>query len=308
LFQFVERILFRFDISSNNVSHMIPWIFLTFLVVISGVIAFSYIFARSALRVPRRPRENNPNTIMPLQPIEVQGQAGTLRGWFVSHGSKQPTILLTHGWGRNSAQMMPFAEFLFVKGYNLCLFDVRGHGNSDPHKDGLVIMPRFAEDIISMAKYCRTRADVDPARLGHLGHSMGAASSFFAERQGKLFRCMVASSGFADLRDLVRWMLRAARLPSFPFQSLILFFWRRTSHFTFDDLNPVSILPSLHLPVLIAHGDQDAVVPFSQFHKLKAHATNGNVHAVFVRGKGHSELYTDASYVSAVQEFFAKHL
>ncbi len=287
---------------------MLLWIILVSVFVIFAIIGFAYIFARSTLRVPRRPRENNPKTNLPLQPIEVQGQAGKLRGWFISHGSKKPAILLTHGWGRNAAQMIPFAEFLFAKGYNLCLFDVRGHGNSDPHKDGLVIMPRFAEDIISMAKYCCGRADVDPARLGHLGHSMGAASSFFAERQGKMFRCMVASSGFADLRDLIRWMLKAVHLPTFPFQKLITFFWQRTSHFTFDDLNPISILPSLHQPVLIAHGDKDAVVPFYQFEKLKAHARNGNVQAVFVPGKGHSELYTDANYVSAVQEFFAQYL
>jgi len=287
---------------------MFLWIILALVVAIFGIIGFSYIFARSTLRAPLRPRENNPKTGLPLQPIEVQGQAGILRGWFISHGSKKPAILLTHGWGRNAAQMIPFAEFLFAKGYNLCLYDVRGHGNSDPDKDGLVIMPRFAEDIISMAKYCCGRADVDPARLGHLGHSMGAASSFFAERRGKLFRCMIASSGFADLRDLMSWMLKTVRLPSFPFQKLIIFFWQRTSHYTFTDLNPVSILPSLHLPVLIAHGDKDVVVPFSQFDKLKAHATNGNVQAVFVSGKGHSELYTDAKYVSAVQEFFAKHL
>jgi pimeloyl-ACP methyl ester carboxylesterase len=287
---------------------MILWIVLAFVVISFGIISFSYIFARSTLRVPRHPRENHPKTNLPLQPIEVPGQAGMLRGWFISHGSKKPTILLTHGWGRSAAQMIPFAEFLFAKGYNLCLYDVRGHGNSDPDKDGLVIMPRFAEDMISMAKYCCGRRDVDATRLGHLGHSMGAASSFFAERQGKMFRCIVASSGFADLRDLVHWMLKSVRLPSFPFQKLILFFWRRTSRFALDELNPINILPTLHLPVLIAHGDKDAVVPFNQFEKLKAHATNGNVQAVFVPGKGHSELYTDVKYVSAVEEFFGLHL
>jgi len=279
-------------------------------VIITGIIFFAYIFARSSLRVPRRPREMNPTINLPLQPIEVQGHAGMLRGWFVAHpaSEKKPTILLTHGWGRNATLMFPFAEFLFEKGYNLCLFDVRGHGNSDPAQDGLVNMPRYAEDIVTMAGYCCDRSEVDPARLGHLGHSMGAASSFLAAYRGKMFRCMVASSGFADVRDLVRWMLKTAHLPLFPFQPLIEYFWKRTSPLRFEDINPINLLPHLKLPVLIAHGGRDVVVPVSQFDKLKAHATNGNVQSIFLADKNHSDLYTDASYVAAVQDFFAQHL
>jgi len=289
---------------------MIFWIALIILFCGAGSVAIAYFFSRASLKAPRRPRENGHQTHLPLQPIEVNGRAGMLRGWFVAQhtSEKRPTILLTHGWGRNATLMFPFAEFLFEKGYNLCLFDVRGHGNSDPDKDGLVNMPRYAEDIVTMAGYCCERTEVDPARLGHLGHSMGAASSFLAAYRGKMFRCMVASSGFADVRDLARWMLKAAHLPLFPFQRLIEFFWRRTSPLRFEDINPISLLPHLKLPVLIAHGGRDVVVPVSQFDKLKAHATNGNLQSIFLADKNHSDLYTDASYVAAVQDFFAQHL
>jgi pimeloyl-ACP methyl ester carboxylesterase len=289
---------------------MMLWISLIAIVIVAAVVATSHVFARSSLKAPIRPREANHPTTLPLQPIEANGKAGKLRGWFISHdqAKKRPTILLTHGWGRNAAQMIPYAEFLFPKGYNLCLFDVRGHGNSDPDQDGLSTMLRYAEDIMSMADYCCERPDVDPARLGHLGHSMGAASSFYAASIGKQFRCIIASSGFADLRDLMRWMLRAAHLPAFPFQNLIQHFWQRMSRIAIDDINPVSILPRLTLPVFIAHGDRDVVVDPGQFHKLLSRAANGNVQSLLMPGKNHSDLHTDAQYVRVVQEFFAQHL
>jgi pimeloyl-ACP methyl ester carboxylesterase len=289
---------------------MFLWIAIVVAVLIAAIVGFSYWFAHSILRVPRQPREDNPETDLPLQLIEVQGQAGALRGWFISHSSneKRPAILLTHGWGRNAAQMLPYAEFLFGQGYNLCLFDVRGHGNSDRDKDGYMAMPRYAHDIITMARYCCERADVDAARLGHLGHSMGASSSFRAAHEGRLFRCMVASSGFADLRDLVRWVLRGMRLPSFPFQPLIQYFWRRILEVTVEEVNPIDLLPRLDLPIFVAHGDQDPIVPHQQLEKLLAHARNGNVKGLLLPGRRHSDLHADGAYVRAIQDFFAAHL
>lgn len=289
---------------------MLLWIVIATAALIAAVIVFSYFFARSILRVLRQQRQENPQTTLPLQPIVVQGEAGKLYGWFISHSAKEkrPTILLTHGWGRHAGQMLPYAEFLFGQGYNLCLFDVRGHGSSDRDKDGFVSMLRYAQDIITMAGYCSQRPDVDPTRLGHLGHSMGAASSFRAAHRSGLFRCMIASSGFADLRDLVSWMLQAMHLPSFPFQQLILHFWRRILRVSIEEINPIDLLPHLELPVLVAHGDDDPVVPHQQLDKLLAHARNGNVQGLLLPGRRHSDLYTAAEYVHAVRDFFATHL
>lgn len=289
---------------------MILWIAAAAALLAAAAVIVSYRFARSTLRVPRQPRDTHPQTTLPLQPIAVDGEAGKLYGWFVSHTAqgRRPTILLTHGWGRNAAQMLPHAEFLFGQGYHLCLFDVRGHGNSDADKDGVVSMLRFARDIITMARYCSSRPDVDPARLGHLGHSMGAASSFHAAHRSGLFRCMIASSGFADLRDLVRWILEAHHLPIFPLQQLILYFWRRTLRVSITEVNPIDLLPHLALPVLVVHGTDDPVVPPDQFDKLLAHAANGNGQGLLLSDRRHSDLHTAPEYVQAVQDFFARHL
>lgn len=289
---------------------MILWVAVAVACSAAAAVVFSYFFARSTLHVVRQPRQVDPETSLPLETIALDGEAGKLRGWFISHsaGERRPTILLTHGWGRNAAQMLPFAEFLFGRGYNLCLFDVRGHGNSDSDTDGLVSMSRFARDIVTMARYCAARADVDGQHLGHLGHSMGAASSFHAAKSCGLFRCLIASSGFADLRDLVKWVLKAHHLPAFPFQPLILRFWRHTLRAAITTVNPIDVLPHLVLPVLVAHGEGDPVVPADQFDKLLAHARNGNVEGLRLPGRRHADLHSDPEYVRTVQDFFARYL
>ncbi len=289
---------------------MLLWTALIAAVMMAAIIIFSYSFAHKTLRPPHQPRADRVDTTLPLQSFAVLGEAGKLHGWFISHSTKEkrPTILLTHGWGRHAGQMLPYADFLFHEGYNLCLFDVRGHGNSDRNRDGFVTIPRYGRDIITIAQYCMDRPEVDPARLGHLGHSMGAASSFYAAHHGRLFRCMVASSGFADLRDLVRWVLRQMRLPSFPFQNLIHHFWQRTLRVSLDEVNPIALLPHLDLPVLVAHGDKDPIVPPEQMRKLLAHARNGNVKGLMLSGRRHADLHADNQYVDTVRGFFAQHL
>jgi len=73
-------------------------------------------------------------------------------------------------------------------------------------------------------------------------------------------------------------------------------------------VNPIDLLPLLELPVLIAHGDEDAIVPHHQLRKLQAHGRNGNVQALLLPGRRHSDLHADPAYVRTVKEFFAKHL
>ncbi|MDZ7292618.1 MAG: alpha/beta fold hydrolase [candidate division KSB1 bacterium] len=273
------------------------------------VVAFiAYRFGDSLLKPPPSPRNEKPATPLPLTPVEFDGESGRLRGWLILQpgSEKRPAILLTHGWGRNAEQMLPYAEFLYQDGYHLCLFDVRNHGNSDV--DSYVSIFRYSNDIIAAARWLASRPEVDANRLGHLGHSMGAASSLRAARVSGLFRCLVFSSGFADLRDLTAWMLQARKLPVEPFSTLILKFWEHRLRISLAEVNPIANIAQLNIPVLLAHGEKDQIVPASQMSKLAAYAVNRNTQTLLVPGHQHSNLHGDPQYVKAVRDFFASYL
>ena len=56
----------------------------------------------------------------------------TLRGWYISAGdSNANTILVLHDWNESKILRLNFAKQMHDRGFNVCLVDMRAHGNSD---------------------------------------------------------------------------------------------------------------------------------------------------------------------------------
>lgn len=54
----------------------------------------------------------------------------TLRGWWIP-GNNHRTVIMIHGWTSNRGEPLSQSFYLHEAGYNLLLFDLRGHGTSD---------------------------------------------------------------------------------------------------------------------------------------------------------------------------------
>src|SRR5204863_345202 len=67
---------------------------------------------------------------------------------------------------------------LHDEGYHVLLFDLRNHGES-ARKVPITYGPNEALDYRGALAYVRSRADVDPARIGVLGCSMGANAALY---------------------------------------------------------------------------------------------------------------------------------
>ena len=113
-----------------------------------------------------------------------------LRGWFTpaQPGSDvpAPTVVFVHGWlwnrlGNESGlvpfidrdvDFLPASQALHEAGYNVLHFDLSNHGESGS-RFPITYGPWEARDYIGAVAYLRTRADVDPDRIGAVGTSMG---------------------------------------------------------------------------------------------------------------------------------------
>ena len=112
-----------------------------------------------------------------------------LKGWFVpadDTGKPAPTVLFVHGWlwnrMGNVAGRVPFADrdvdflpptkTLHDAGFNVLLFDLSNHGESD-RRLPMTFGPLEARDYVGAVRYLRTRPDVDGERIGAVGTSMG---------------------------------------------------------------------------------------------------------------------------------------
>jgi uncharacterized protein len=131
-----------------------------------------------------------------------------LSGWFIpAKAEKRPTIILLHGWpwnrlgnaaddalsdisGSAPVDFLRLAFTLHHAGYHLLMFDLRNHGESmtaAPVTFGLL----ESNDLLGALDYLSGRDDVDQARIGAMGFSMGANTVLYSLPYTKRIRAAV---------------------------------------------------------------------------------------------------------------------
>ena len=127
------------------------------------------------IAAPRVPETGEPEGL-PWQAVRIATLRGrSLFGWFIPAGEGAPALAIIHGWGGNAELMLPLAAPLHRAGYALLFFDARCHGRSDD--DSFASLPRFAEDLEHAVLWLKARPEVDPQRVGVVGHSVGAGAA-----------------------------------------------------------------------------------------------------------------------------------
>jgi pimeloyl-ACP methyl ester carboxylesterase len=159
----------------------------------------------------RQPLRGHPSDLgMPAEDVAFPSSDGTpLRGWFIRRagddGSPAPAIVFVHGWPWNRAgntaggtllpdrtvDFLAPAQALHHAGFHLLLFDLRNHGESGAALP-VTFGPHEARDVAGAAAFLRARPEVDPARIGLIGYSMGANAVLFGIPHCQPIRAAIA--------------------------------------------------------------------------------------------------------------------
>ena len=118
-----------------------------------------------------------------------------LQGWFVPSRNGATVIAFP---GRSGPQKQ--TRMLVRNGYGVLLFDRRGEGASegDPNTFGW----HGERDLYAAAAYLRSRPDVDPARIGGIGLSVGGEMLIRAAAGSSFFKAIVSEGASGQsLRD-----------------------------------------------------------------------------------------------------------
>lgn len=108
-----------------------------------------------------------------------------------------PTVYLVHGWGGRSEQLGAFVAPLVAAGHRVVAFDAPAHGASGPGRFGTsTTIPEFAA-----ALHAAVQAHGRPHAV--IAHSMGAAASAFALREGVRPDRLVLLAPPANLRTML---------------------------------------------------------------------------------------------------------
>src|SRR3989440_267131 len=220
-------------------------------------------------------------------------------------GRSHATIILSHGYGDNQNQMLPWANFLNRAGYSVLTYDMRDRGRSGGDAVTLGALEQY--DLISAVNYLMSRRDVDKARIGALGVSLGGATTILAAAQDRRIKAVVDDSGFADAPTAIaNGFTYFIHLPAFPFAFITVKIAEWRAGVNVDAVRPVDTIGRISpRPIFIINGLADkAVLPVNSQRNCVAAKEPKQIW--WVRGAGHAEsrVVAGSLYVRRVVAFF----
>ena len=204
--------------------------------------------------------------------VTIPSRTGvTLAGRFFP-GCSRATIILSHGYGDNQDQMPPWAAFLHRAGYSLFTYDMRSRGASGG--DAITLGALEQQDLLSVIDYIAARPDVDPARIGALGVSLGGATTILAAAQDRRVKAVVEDCAFTDASGVIDTAFEYfLHLPAFPFAPIAVKISELRTGQRMSQVHPVAVVGQISpRPLFIIHGLADTVVPPANSERMYAAA------------------------------------
>jgi hypothetical protein len=201
-----------------------------------------------------------------------------LHAWWAPAAGDAPVLVWSHGNGGNIADRVDVLLALRERGVGVLAYDYRGYGKSEgrPTEAGVHRDARAA--------YESERArGTPPGRIVCFGESLGSAVTIGLAAERPCAGVVVVSP-FTTLAEV-------ARRHYGPLGAL--------AGSRFDALAQVS---RLTVPILVAHGDRDEIVPFDLGQRLFAAAPEPK-RFVRVPGAHHNDVFDSGALLDAITSF-----
>ena len=214
-----------------------------------------------------------------------------LAGWYVPGDPAAPAVVLAHGLGscKCEAAVLIAAGMLHRHGFNVLLFDLRNHGESDRDDGRAAMGNKEYQDVLGAWDWLRTAKGFAPERIGVYGPSLGAGTTMMAFGQEPRMAALFVDSPFFNLRQLIREELTRRGYPTFLDEPGI-FMARVVGQVNLDAHSPQdAITRDAGRPIFDVHGTSDQYIYIHHSRDLVqlAAQTGANVTAWFPDGIEH---------------------
>jgi pimeloyl-ACP methyl ester carboxylesterase len=222
----------------------------------------------------RQALDANPGTLgLKYQDIVFKSRVDglTLQGWLIPAVGSRKTVIFAHGYGENrlnnGVPILPIAKHLADTGYNVLMFDFRGHGESEGN---LTSVGQYeVRDLLGAIDYVAAQPGLNE-QIILFGFSMGASTAIMAASREPAVAAVIADSPFADLKAYLGENLSVwSGLPAFPFSRAFFIVTPLITGLKPGSVSPQGEIPLMNgRPLLLIHGDQDVDIPIANSESL----------------------------------------
>ncbi len=275
----------------------------------------SYVIAAGVSGAERKPLEDRPEAHgLAYEDVAFSSRKGdvTLRGWYMTPRDGAPTLIFVHGitGNRTSDKAVDLAARLGMEGYNVLMFDLRGHGESGGKRISGGYFER--QDVLGAFDFLVARG-VSPERIGVVGFSMGAGTAILAAAEEQGIWALVADSPYAHISDLLAFeVARKTVLPRWLVPAFVpgAKLWADVLYgIKIGELVPEDAAARIGYPILVIHGTADTRIPYE--HGVRVHrASRPGSELWLVPDVDHVDAFTTypEEYVRRVEAYFGERL
>ena len=211
-------------------------------------------------------------------------------------------VIISHGYTDNRFGSLKYAGIYLEQGFNVIVYDLRGHGLNEPTY--CTYSARERKDLMAIIRDSRERY-VHPAVLGLHGESLGAATSVAVLEEKPPVDFVVADCGFADILTVLKGGAKGMHVPPFMIDIASVFAKIRYGY-SFNDMRPIDSLADNRIPILFIHGAEDSFI-LPEHSERMSRTTKGYSELRLISGAPHaaSVLTAPDLYKKYVADFIA---
>jgi pimeloyl-ACP methyl ester carboxylesterase len=240
----------------------------------------------------------------PKQEVKIRSPWGYyLAATYFPLPDAKRTLIFAHGHGYSRFGGIKIVPFFHRLGFNVLLFDQRGHGLSGGNTCTYGYYERH--DMKALTTWAFTQLGPDGV-VGTMGESLGAATCLLHAAIDPRVAFVIADSPYARLEDVFKQRLREDyRLPEIPFYHTTTWLCRLIAGFTPRQVAPIEVISSLQTPVLIIHGSADSLIPVEAAQEFQRAAPEGKCVLYIAEGAEHVGAYdlNPAAYFDQITAF-----
>ncbi len=248
---------------------------------LAALVLLDRIANRVVRPVPRVPAITVPDVGMRYEDLVISSSAHALHAWLLQPDGqpRHPLLIMTHGWGASYGTVLPLAQPLVDAGYEILLFDIRGHGRNAAVASATI--KDFRDDVMAVTRFAEARFPGRPVIL--VGHSLGGSAGVLAVAEGAGLAGLGLLASPADVMDVTAAFMNDRGLPGTLLVLLLRPFWWLRLRGTFRPLTPIRRIREVGVPVLVVQPEFDRRVPMAHAERL-AGAAGVELHVVAKAG------------------------